>query len=275
MKKRQTEIAKALQVVPPFVTTQALELELNRRIDFIASTLQTSGLKALVLGISGGVDSTLAGRMSQLAVERLRVQTKDASYRFIAMRLPYQTQQDETDAQAALAFIGADEIRVVNIAASVQGLAAEIPDLDALPAAKADFVRGNIKARVRMVAQFTLANAVVGLVVGTDHAAEAVMGFFTKYGDGACDLAPLTGLVKGQIRAMASHLGASDALAYKIPTADLEELNPLKPDEVSYGVTYADIDSFLHGLDVSEAVYQRIVSAYAASQHKRELPKAP
>ncbi|HUH57959.1 MAG TPA: ammonia-dependent NAD(+) synthetase, partial [Pseudomonadales bacterium] len=196
-------------------------------------------------------------------------------YQFIAMRLPYQTQQDETDAQAALAFIGADQIRDINIAASVQGLAAEIPDLEHLPAEKADFIRGNIKARIRMVAQFTVANANTGLVIGTDHAAEAVMGFFTKYGDGACDLAPLTGLVKGQIRAMASHLGASDALAYKVPTADLEELSPLKPDEVSYGVSYDDIDRFLHGLEVSDAVYQRIVSAYDASQHKREMPKSP
>ena len=78
MKKRQIEIAQALQVVPPFVTTQALESELNRRIDFIASSLQATGLKTLVLGISGGGDSTLAGRLCQLAVERLRVQTNDA-----------------------------------------------------------------------------------------------------------------------------------------------------------------------------------------------------
>src|SRR5690554_3005242 len=275
MQKRQAEIAQALQVVPPFTTTQALELELNRRIHFIASTLHQSGLKTLVLGISGGIDSALAGRMSQLAVEHLRNQTKDNRYAFIAMRLPYQAQQDEADAQAALAFIAADEIRVVNIATAVQALATEIQAIKALSAEKADFVRGNMKARIRMAAQFATANANAGLVIGTDHAAEAVMGFFTKYGDGACDLAPLTGLVKGQIRAMTSYLGATDALAYKVPTADLEELNPLKPDEVSYGVSYDDIDRFLHGLEVSDAVYQRIVSAYDGSQHKREMPKAP
>src|SRR5690554_5963807 len=121
MKNRQAEIAQALQVVPPFASTQDLESELNRRIDFIASSLQAAGLKTLVLGISGGVDSTFAGRLSQLAVERLRAQTNDNGYQFIAMRLPYQTQQDETDAQVALAFIGADQIRDINIAASVQG----------------------------------------------------------------------------------------------------------------------------------------------------------
>lgn len=275
MQKRQAEIAQALQVVPPFTTTQALELELNRRIHFIASTLHQSGLKTLVLGISGGIDSTLAGRMSQLAVEHLRNQTKDNRYAFIAMRLPYQAQQDEADAQAALAFIAADEIRVVNIATAVQALATEIQAIKALSAEKADFVRGNMKARIRMAAQFAAANANAGLVIGTDHAAEAVMGFFTKFGDGACDLAPLAGLVKNQIRAMASHLGASHQLIDKTPTADLEELSPLQPDETAYGITYEAIDSFLHGHTVSDAVYQRIVHAYDASQHKREMPKIP
>src|SRR5690554_8096395 len=94
MKNRQAEIAQALQVVPPFETTQDLESELNRRIDFIASSLQATGLKTLVLGISGGVDSTLAGRLSQLAVERLRAQTNDNGYQFIAMRLPYQRSEE-------------------------------------------------------------------------------------------------------------------------------------------------------------------------------------
>lgn len=272
---RQVEIARALNVTPPFANTEALAAEVKRRIDFIARTLQHSGLKTLVLGISGGVDSTLAGRLSQLAVEQLRRDTGDDSYRFMAVRLPYQQQQDEADAQVAIAFIGADLNETINIAAAVQGLASELESLSSLPAGKADFVRGNIKARIRMVAQFALANISAGLVVGTDHAAEAVMGFFTKYGDGACDLAPLTGLVKGQVRAMARYLGAPDSLAYKVPTADLEELNPLKPDEQAYGVSYDEIDAFLHAQPVSRAAYQRIVSAYEGSQHKRELPQVP
>lgn len=272
---RQVEIARALNVTPPFANTEALAAEVKRRIDFIARTLQHSGLKTLVLGISGGVDSTLAGRLSQLAVEQLRRDTGDDSYRFMAVRLPYQQQQDEADAQVAIAFIGADLNETINIAAAVQGLASELESLSSLPAGKADFVRGNIKARIRMVAQFALANISAGLVVGTDHAAEAVMGFFTKYGDGSCDLAPLTGLVKGQVRAMARYLGAPDSLAYKVPTADLEELNPLKPDEQAYGVSYDEIDAFLHAQPVSRAAYQRIVSAYEGSQHKRELPQVP
>ncbi len=97
-----------------------------------------------------------------------------------------------------------------------------------------DFVLGNTKARMRMVAQYTIAGASGGLVIGTDHAAEAVMGFFTKFGDGACDLAPLSGLVKNQVRAIARHFGAPESLVEKVPTADLEDLSPGKPDEASH-----------------------------------------
>ena len=126
-----------------------------------------------------------------------------------------------------------------------------------------------------MVAQFAIANANNGLVIGTDHAAEAVMGFFTKFGDGACDLAPLSGLVKGQVRAIAKYLGAPLHLVQKTPTADLEELRPGKPDEEAHGVTYAEIDAFLHGEKVSEAAYATIVRTYDNTRHKRELPLVP
>ena len=275
MTNRQAEIATALGVVPPFSDAAALQAEINKRKAFIKQCLRNAGLKVLVLGISGGVDSLTAGRLAQLSVEELRAETGDDSYRFIAVRLPYNIQYDEQDAQDSLRFILADVEDCVNIAASVQGLTAEVSDLQALSDARRDFVVGNIKARIRMVAQFTIANAHNGLVIGTDHAAEAVMGFFTKFGDGACDLAPLSGLVKGQVRAIAKHLGAPDNLVFKVPTADLEELRPGKPDEESHGVSYAEIDAFLHGLPVSDAAYATIVRTYDNSRHKRELPLAP
>ena len=275
MNNRQAEIAAALDVVPPFADDAALSAEIERRKTFIKNTLKQSGLKVLVLGISGGVDSTTAGRLAQLSVEELRAETGDANYRFIAVRLPHNTQHDEHDAQASLNFIRADENATVNIADSVNGLVQQVSHLQQLSAARRDFVTGNVKARIRMVAQFTIANANNGLVIGTDHAAEAVMGFFTKFGDGACDLAPLSGLVKHQVRAIAAHLGAPEQLVQKTPTADLEELRPGKPDEEAHGVTYAEIDAFLHGQKVSDEAYATIVRTYDASRHKRELPLVP
>ncbi|MFN9583933.1 MAG: ammonia-dependent NAD(+) synthetase [Pseudomonadaceae bacterium] len=275
MSNRQAEIAAALDVVPPFADDAALSAEIERRKTFIKNTLKNSGLKVLVLGISGGVDSLTAGRLAQLAVEELRAETGDTAYRFIAVRLPHNAQHDEHDAQDSLKFICADEQDTVNIAGSVSGLGEQVTHLQKLSDARRDFVVGNIKARIRMVAQFDIANANNGLVIGTDHAAEAVMGFFTKFGDGACDLAPLSGLVKNQVRAIAKQLGAPQHLVMKTPTADLEELRPGKPDEEAHGVTYAEIDAFLHGEKVSDEAYATIVRTYDNTRHKRELPLVP
>jgi len=275
MSNRQAEIAAALDVVPPFADEAALIAQIDQRKAFIKCCLQNAGLKVLVLGISGGVDSLTAGRLAQLAVEELRSETGDPEYRFIAVRLPHGTQHDEHDAQASLQFIRADEEDTVNIAGSVRGLGEQVIHLQKLSDARRDFVVGNVKARIRMVAQFAIANANNGLVIGTDHAAEAVMGFFTKFGDGACDLAPLSGLVKGQVRAIAHYLGAPESLVFKVPTADLEELRPGKPDEEAHGVSYAEIDAFLHGQPVSDEAYATIVRTYDNTRHKRELPLVP
>ncbi len=264
------DIAAELLVPPVFDAPS----EAERRIAFIADYLANSGLQSLVLGISGGIDSTTAGRLCQLAVERLRAAGRQA--RFIAMRLPYGQQRDEADAQLALQFIRADEVITTDIRPAAEGMLASLKTRLAFEtAAQQDFVYGNIKARQRMIAQYAVAGARRGLVVGTDHAAEAVMGFFTKFGDGACDLAPLTGLVKRRVRAIASHLGAPQALVHKVPTADLEELRPQLPDETAYGVTYDQIDDFLEGKPVAPEAVEVIRRFYTASIHKRQLPVHP
>ncbi|OKI09225.1 NAD(+) synthase [Streptomyces sp. CB02923] len=268
---QQQEIARDLQVSASF----DVQAEIERRVSFLTERLTSTGLRALVLGISGGVDSTTAGRLCQLAAERARDAGHDAT--FYAMRLPYGVQADEHDAQLALDFIKADQVLTVDIRPASDAM------LDAALAGQVtfrderhqDFVQGNIKARQRMIAQYAVAGAQDGLVVGTDHAAEAVSGFFTKYGDGAADVVPLTGLTKRRVRAVAEALGAPAELVRKVPTADLETLDPGKPDEDALGVTYDDIDDFLEGRPVAEKAYQSIVRRYHATAHKRELPTAP
>ncbi len=275
MHSRQAEIAAALGVQPPFDGDAAIQAQIDRRVRFIQNCLRESGMKTLVLGISGGVDSTTAGLLAQRAVEGMRAAGEGDDYRFIAVRLPYQTQHDEHEAQLAIETIQPDECHTVNIAAAVLGLAEATEALAPLPAGKRDFVLGNTKARMRMVAQYTIANARQGLVIGTDHAAEAVMGFYTKFGDGACDLTPLAGLVKGQVRQLAAALGAPTQLVHKVPTADLEELMPGRPDEEAHGVAYRDIDAFLLGQPVSAEAARIIVETYDKTAHKRQMPKEP
>jgi len=250
-------------------------LEIRRRVAFLAGTLVATGRRALVLGISGGVDSTTAGRLCQLAVEDVRRDGGEAT--FIAMRLPYGVQRDEGDAQTALDFIRADEVLTVDIKPASDAAIAAVRDggLRLADAAQEDFVLGNIKARQRMIAQYAVAGAYDGLVVGTDHAAEAVTGFFTKHGDGAADVVPLAGLTKRRVREIAGELGAPPELVSKTPTADLETLVPGRPDEEAFGFTYAEIDDFLEGRPVDEVVALAVVERYRATDHKRRPPIAP
>ncbi|MGX9416492.1 ammonia-dependent NAD(+) synthetase [Vibrio sp. WJH972] len=250
--------------------------EIERRVAFIKDKLTSSGCKALVLGISGGVDSTTCGRLAQLAINQLNDESQSNDYQFIAVRLPYGEQKDEDEAQISLQFIQPTHAVAVNIKSGVDGLHAAshaaLENTGLLPtdSAKVDFVKGNVKARARMVAQYEIAGYIGALVLGTDHSAENITGFYTKYGDGACDLAPLFGLSKRQVRQVAATLGAPEILVTKTPTADLEELAPQKADEDALMLTYDQIDDFLEGKPVPQEVTERLVAIYQATQHKRQ-----
>ncbi len=247
--------------------------EIERRIAFIKKKLTAAHSKFLVLGISGGVDSTTCGRLAQLAINELNAEHNTTDYQFIAVRLPYGIQQDEDEAQLALQFICPSQSISINIQSGVEGMHQSVLHAisnETFSAEKVDFVKGNVKARMRMIAQYEVAGLVNGLVLGTDHSAENITGFYTKFGDGACDLAPLFGLNKRQIRRIAQHLGAPESLVAKVPTADLEELAPQKTDESALLVTYDEIDDFLEGKPVSDFVSNRLIDIYLKTQHKRQ-----
>lgn len=246
--------------------------EIERRVSFLAEYARSiPGVKGYVLGISGGQDSSLAGRLAQLAVERLRAEGHEAE--FIAVRLPYGVQRDEEDAQLALSFIRADRAVAVDIASSVDGMVSEVAAATGEPVT--DFTKGNVKARARMIAQYTIAGDRGLLVIGTDHAAEAITGFYTKFGDGAADVLPLAGLTKGQGAAMLAELDAPARLWQKAPTADLLDGEPGQTDEDSLGVRYAEIDAYLRGEDVPAAAAENLERRYRATEHKRRLPVTP
>ncbi|MEU5714584.1 ammonia-dependent NAD(+) synthetase [Streptomyces sp. NPDC020403] len=253
------------------------KVEIRERVDFLKDYLRSTPATGFVLGISGGQDSTLAGRLCQLAGEELRAEGHEAT--FVAVRLPYGVQADEHDAQIALDFIRPDRSIEVNVKPSSDAVAAEsalgLRELLGSEPTLRDFVRGNIKARERMVIQYSIAGQLGLLVVGTDHAAEAVTGFFTKYGDGGADVTPLTGLTKGQGAALLRELGAPASTWEKVPTADLEDDRPALPDEVALGLTYAEIDDYLEGTDVAPDLAARVESVHRATRHKRAVPVSP
>lgn len=264
MRELQTAIVEEMGVKPQITPAD----EIQRRVQFLCDYALTAGAKGFVLGISGGVDSTLAGLLAQRAAQQLRDQGHDAT--FHAVRLPHGTQHDEDDAARALEFIAPDQRHTLAIDQAVAGV-------DAAFAADAgarltDYHRGNVKARLRMVAQYALAGEKGALVLGTDHAAESITGFFTKFGDGGADILPNFTLNKRQIRQLLQHLGAPEAIWSKAPTADLLDDSPGQLDEFELGITYDQIDDYLEGKDIDPEAAERLEKRYLNTRHKRTIP---
>lgn len=266
MRLLQAQIIADLHV-QPVINAQD---EINRSVAFLKNYLLANPeYKSYALAISGGQDSTLAGKLAQIAIDQLRKETGDSSYQLVAIRQPYGIQADENDAQLALKFIDPDQTITTDIKAATDALTKTLRESGLVVD---DMSRGSIKPKMRMIAQYAVAREHQGVVIGTDHAAEAFAGFFTKYGDGGTDIDPLWRLNKRQGKQMLEVLKAPKALYEKIPSADLEDDRPQLPDEVALGVKYTDIDDYLEGRDISDAAAKQIEKLYLSTKQKRHLP---
>lgn len=264
MRPLQKEIVKKLLVQP----TIDPEVEFRKSVDLLNGYMKKNTfLKSFVLGISGGQDSTLAGYIAQTAVNELNEETNGSDYKFVAVSLPYGVQADEDDRQLALKFIKPSQTVTVNIKEAVDASVKAVEE--AVSEKLSNFLRGNVKARERMKVQYDLAGLYKGVVLGTDHAAEAITGFFTKHGDGAADILPLYRLNKRQGKEILKFVGAPERLYTKIPTADLEDDKPLLPDEAALGVSYDEIDDYLEGKEIRTEAAEIIEGWYTKTEHKR------
>ncbi|PEZ70792.1 ammonia-dependent NAD(+) synthetase [Bacillus sp. AFS017274] len=264
MRPLQKEIVKKLLVQP----TIDPEVEFRKSVDLLKGYMnKNTFLKSFVLGISGGQDSTLAGYIAQTAVNELNEETNSSDYKFVAVSLPYGVQADEDDRQLALKFIKPSQTVTVNIKEAVDASVKAVEE--AVSEKLSNFLRGNVKARERMKVQYDLAGLYKGVVLGTDHAAEAITGFFTKHGDGAADILPLYRLNKRQGKEILKFVGAPERLFTKIPTADLEDDKPLLPDEAALGVSYDEIDDYLEGKEIRTEAAEIIEGWYTKTEHKR------
>ncbi|MEB6551061.1 ammonia-dependent NAD(+) synthetase [Heyndrickxia sporothermodurans] len=244
--------------------------EIRKSVDFLKNYLSKYPFfKGFVLGISGGQDSTLTGKLAQLAIDEMRKETGNNEYKFIAVRLPYGVQKDAADVEDAITFINPTKALTVNIKAAVDASEASLKEAGIT---LSDFAKGNEKARERMKAQYSIAAMENCVVLGTDHSAENLTGFYTKYGDGGADLVPIFRLNKRQGRMLLKELGCPEHLYLKTPTADLEDERPQLSDESALGVTYDEIDDYLEGKKVSEQAQQTIEKLYQKSEHKRHMP---
>lgn len=262
----QQKIIEELHVLPQIDAKE----EIRKSVDFLKEyATKNTFLKGFVLALSGGQDSTLTGKLAQLAVNELNEKAGENKYSFWAVRLPYGVQADEQDCQDAIQFIQPTKVYTVNIKPAVD---VSVQSLKEAGIKLTDFLKGNEKARERMKVQFAIAAHHNAVVLGTDHAAEAITGFFTKFGDGAADLTPIFRLNKRQGKALLAELNCPKHLYEKTPTADLEENRPSLPDEVALGVTYDQIDDYLEGKEIPEDAKKQIEGHFLRSEHKRHLP---
>lgn len=182
-------------------------------------------------------------------------------------------QQDEQDVQLSLNFIQPEEVMTFNIQQTVQSFSNTYRSSTSMDLS--DYHKGNVKARTRMMIQYTIAGERNMLVIGTDHAAEALTGFFTKFGDGAADIIPLYGLTKRQGKQLLSTLQAPERIIIKQPTADLLDESPGRADEEELRLSYHEIDEYIEGNNISLESRQKIEELYIKSKHKRSLPVTP
>lgn len=264
MKNLQSRIITELGVSPAIDPDR----EIQQRTRYLSRYLAQSGLKGFVLGISGGQDSLLAGLLAQRAVHELQSSGIDAS--FHAALLPYGAQTDREDALLACDFMQPDSIHDINIQPIADAASVAFQKSEGHPIS--DFHKGNIKARTRMIAQYALAGEYELLVIGTDHAAEAITGFFTKYGDGGADILPLAGLTKRQGKALLHTLNVPEIFLKKQPTADLLDTSPSQADEHELGLSYDIIDNYLEGRIIDPTSREIIEKRFLATAHKRRLP---
>ncbi len=260
----QRQIIEKLGVKPQI----DVEEEIRRRVDFLKSYVLQAGANGLLIAISGGVDSAVTAALCKLATNELTTE-KGKPFITLGVFQPFGEQEDIEDSYAVAEAIGLQHKVETNIQEAVDEIALETEyAIKSLGIHRhiSRGAKGNVKARMRMVLQYALAFEQNLLVVGTDHASEAITGFFTKYGDGAVDITPLSSLNKRQVRQLAAKLGVPQAVIDKAPTAGLWEG---QTDETELGITYDANSDYLEGREIDPAAKDKLEKQYLRTEHKR------
>lgn len=261
----QQEIIAKLGVKPSIDVDE----EIAKRVAFLKDYVKKAGATGLLIAISGGIDSAVATGLCKRATDELSQETgKD--YITLGVFQPYGQQEDIQHSYAVAEAFQLTHKVETNIAEAVDEIALETEyAFKALgtPRHISRGGKGNVKARTRMVVQYALAFDLNLLVVGTDHASEALTGFYTKWGDGAVDITPLSSLNKRQIRQLARRLGVPAEVIDKAPTAGLWEG---QTDETELGVSYEANSDYLEGKEIDPQAREILEKHYSRTEHKRQ-----
>jgi NAD+ synthase len=245
--------------VPSF-TMRDYNLETKNRVEFIRNVLASAGARGVVFGNSGGKDCTLVGILCKMACENT-----------LGLMMPcgskrnYET--DKTDAQIIAKQYNID-IRLVDLSESKNELVRAMGEITELT----DSALANMAPRLRMTTLYAVAASENRLVAGTGNRSERYMGYFTKWGDGACDFNPIADLTVTEVYEFLRFLGAPEWMFSKAPSAGLFDG---QTDEKEMGITYRRIDDFLLTGTVDEHDQTLIERFHQSSEHKRKMPVMP
>jgi NAD+ synthase len=271
---RVTRVTRPTRVTCPTYNVRPMP-SAERIAGWMRRQLAGAGARGFVVGLSGGLDSTVVARLAQLA----------APGHVIGAILPcHSDPADERDAASVAAHFSLNTVRIdlgdtydTDVRASQAALAMLADRIRATPPAnplRARVPLANVKPRLRMTALYFLANSVNYLVAGASNRSDLSIGYFTKYGDGGADLLPIGHLVKSEVRALARELNVPPAIIERTPSAGLWMG---QSDEQEMGFTYADLERYLDEgpQGVSPALAMRIERLIRGSEHKRALPPVP
>lgn len=258
------------------------ELQLNAKqltacrkkiVQGIRNTMNAAKAKGVVVGLSGGVDSSTVAKLATEAV-------KDV-YGLMLPEKQVNDPRDLKDAERLAEQLGID-YSVIEIDEIVNAISEKFHWESHNTRGKKKAI-ANIKPRVRMTCLYLAANLDYRLVLGTGNKTELLLGYFTKHGDGACDLLPIGDLYKTQLAQLARHIGVPDAIVDKVPSAGLWKG---QTDEAEIGLKYSELDSILsylveHNLSIDDTVkktgldknkVEGIASRVVVNEHKRNMP---
>jgi len=230
----------------------------EKLVSWIRDKTLAAGSKGVVLGLSGGLDSSVAAVLCQRAFPKTT----------LAVLMPCYNNEENIAHARLVADKFSIPTRTVVLDSVFDDLLKVLPEDKADPAVNR-LAQANIKARLRMLTLYYFANRLKYLVVGAANRDELAVGYFTKYGDGGADILPLGNLLKGQVRELAQFLGVPEPIINKPPSADLWEG---QTDEGELGFSYDELDLYLASGEASAALKKRIEAMIKTTQHKRQPP---
>ena len=219
---------------------------------FLKDYLESSKMDSYVLGLSGGVDSSLVAAIAKKAVGKNRL---------YCYAIDIESNPKDVEDAKKLAKQLDLNLEIISLTDTYHSYLEKLSGDNFIRLTKS-----NLKVRMRMVALFAYAQEHRGLVLGTDNADERYVGYFTKYGDGAADVLPIVHLTKNEVRQSSKLYGISDDLADRIASAGLFEG---QTDEGEMGIKYDDLDNFLLGKEIDPKAKERIEYLHNISEHKR------